>query len=129
MTDSKPTSKHFFHSFLFGFIQSELENADDQSGQRKLLIHFFGTEEVIKQYVKGRVIGITERVVFGVEELVPLVKISTSLLERLNGTIRLHVSPLRRKTRCFAKLKREFETARSLVQEQLQLLFRAFEFE
>jgi len=59
--------------------------------------------QVIKQYVKGRVIGITKRVVFGVEELVPLVKISTSLLERLNGTIRLHVSPLRRKTRTFAK--------------------------
>lgn len=32
-------------------------------------------------------------------------KISTSLLERLNGTLRLHVSPMRRKTRAFAKCR------------------------
>ena len=35
----------------------------------------------------------------------PLIKISTSLLERLNGTLRGHVSPMRRRTRAFAKCR------------------------
>jgi transposase-like protein/IS1 family transposase len=59
--------------------------------------------QVVKQYVGSRVVGITKRVVFGVEEMIALDQISTSLLERLNGTLRLHVSPLHRKTRTFAK--------------------------
>lgn len=59
--------------------------------------------QVVKHYAGRRFVGMTKRIVFGVEGLVPLVKISTSLLERLNGTIRLHVSPLRRKTRAFAQ--------------------------
>ncbi len=59
--------------------------------------------QVVKHHAGRRLIEITKRVVFGVEELVPLARISTSLLERLNGTLRLHVSPMRRKTRAFAK--------------------------
>jgi transposase-like protein/IS1 family transposase len=61
--------------------------------------------QVIKQHSGRRLVGITKRVVFGVEELIPLAQISTSLLERLNGTLRLHVSPMRRKTRAFAKCR------------------------
>jgi len=49
---------------------------------------------VIKQCVKRRQVSVTRRVIFGVEELIPLKLISTSFLERLNGTIRQHVVPL-----------------------------------
>jgi IS1 family transposase len=48
---------------------------------------------------------VTRRVIFGTEELIPLKQISTSLLERLNGTIRQLVAPLHRKTRSFAKCR------------------------
>ena len=61
--------------------------------------------QVVKQHVGRRLVAVTKRVIFGVSELVPLVQISTSLLERLNGTLRLHVSPMRRKTRAFAKCR------------------------
>jgi|SRR5215208_4059536 len=61
--------------------------------------------QVVKQRRGRRLISITKRVIYGVAELVRLEKISTSLLERLNGTLRLHVSPMRRKTRAFAKCR------------------------
>jgi transposase-like protein/IS1 family transposase len=61
--------------------------------------------QVVKQRSGRRLVAITKRVIYGVAELVPLEKISTSLLERLNGTLRLHVSPMRRKTRAFAKCR------------------------
>jgi len=61
--------------------------------------------QVVKQRRGRRLISIVKRVIYGVAELVPLEKISTSLLERLNGTLRLHVSPMRRKTRAFAKCR------------------------
>ena len=61
--------------------------------------------QVVKHHAGRRLISITKRVIYGVAELVPLAKISTSLLERLNGTLRLHVSPMRRKTRAFAKCR------------------------
>jgi IS1 family transposase len=61
--------------------------------------------QVVKHRSGRRLISITKRVIFGVAELVPMEKISTSLLERLNGTLRLHVSPMRRKTRAFAKCR------------------------
>jgi transposase-like protein/IS1 family transposase len=61
--------------------------------------------QVVKQRRGQRLISITKRVIYGVAELVPLEKISTSLLERLNGTLRLHVSPMRRRTRAFAKCR------------------------
>lgn len=36
-------------------------------------------------------------------------EVITSHLERLNGTMRLHCTPLHRKTRCFAKKKSQLE--------------------
>ncbi len=61
--------------------------------------------QVVKLRVGRRLASVTKRVVFGVTELVPLLKISTSLLERLNGTLRGHVSPMKRRTRAFAKCR------------------------
>jgi len=61
--------------------------------------------QVVKHRAGRRLVSVTKRLVFGVAELVPLTLISTSFLERLNGTLRLHVSPLRRKTRAFAKCR------------------------
>ncbi len=61
--------------------------------------------QVIKQHRGKRIVAVARRVVFGVAELIPLTLISTSLLERLNGTLRLHVSPLHRRTRAFAKCR------------------------
>jgi transposase-like protein/IS1 family transposase len=61
--------------------------------------------QVVKQRAGRKLVAVLKRVVFGVAELVPLSLISTSLLERLNGTLRLHVSPMHRKTRAFAKCR------------------------
>lgn len=70
--------------------------------------------QVIKQREWGRVVGIEKRIVFGEEETIDLKEVITSHIERLNGTMRLHVTPLHRKTRCFAKKK-------SNLQEQVTL--------
>jgi len=61
--------------------------------------------QVVKQRSGRRQVAITKRVIYGIAELVRMEKISTSQLERLNGTLRLHVSPMRRKTRAFAKCR------------------------
>jgi hypothetical protein len=61
--------------------------------------------QVVKQRAGRKLVAVIKRVVFGVAELVPLSLISTSLLERLNGTLRLHVSPMHRKTRAVAKCR------------------------
>jgi len=66
--------------------------------------------QVIKQRQGRRLVAVTKRVVFGVAELIPLTQISTSLLERLNGTLRQHIGPLHRKTRSFAKCRTALET-------------------
>ncbi|NOT64282.1 MAG: hypothetical protein HOP19_29040 [Acidobacteria bacterium] len=66
--------------------------------------------QVVKERVGRRLIAVTRRVVFGVAELIPLSQISTTLLERLNGTIRQHIVPLHRKTRSFAKCRTALET-------------------
>ena len=65
--------------------------------------------QVVKERKGHRLVAVTRRVIFGVEELIPLKQISTSLLERLNGTIRQHVVPLHRKTRSFAKCRRSLD--------------------
>jgi DNA-binding NarL/FixJ family response regulator len=52
------------------------------------------------------------------EELIPLKQISTSLLERLNGTIRQHVAPLHRKTRSFAKCRTALDTHQRIANPQ-----------
>jgi len=66
--------------------------------------------QVIKQRQGRRLIAVTRRVIFGVAALIPLAQISTSLLERLNGTLRQHVAPLHRKTRSFAKCRAALDT-------------------
>ena len=65
--------------------------------------------QVVKHHVGRRLVEVSKRVVFGVAELVPLAQVSTSLLERLNGTLRGHVSPMHRKTRAFAKQRTTLE--------------------
>lgn len=70
--------------------------------------------QVIKERVKRRLVAVSRQVVFGVEELIPLHQISTSLLERLNGTLRQHVVPLHRKTRSFAKCRTALDTQTQL---------------
>jgi len=77
--------------------------------------------QVIKQRAGRRLVAVTRRVVFGVEELIPLKQISTSLLERLNGTIRQHVAPLHRKTRSFAKCRTALDTQTQLFKSYYNL--------
>jgi transposase-like protein/IS1 family transposase len=66
--------------------------------------------QVVKERKGRRLVAVTKRVIFGVAELIPLQQISTSLLERLNGTLRQHVVPLHRKTRSFAKCRTALNT-------------------
>ncbi len=63
--------------------------------------------QVVKKKKKGRIVGVSHRIVFGVEKFINSgLKISTSLLERQNLTIRHSLAPLGRKTLNFSK-KRE----------------------
>jgi IS1 family transposase len=77
--------------------------------------------QVIKQRAGRGLVSVTRRVVFGVAELIPLKQISTSLLERLNGTIRQHVAPLHRKTRSFAKCRTALDTQTQLFKSYYNL--------
>jgi hypothetical protein len=77
--------------------------------------------QVIKQRAGRRVVSVTRRVVFGVAESIPLKQISTSLLERLNGTIRQQVAPLHRKTRSFAKRRTALDTQTQLFKSYYNL--------
>jgi IS1 family transposase len=77
--------------------------------------------QVIKQRLGRRLVSVIRRVVFGVAELIPLKQISTSLLERLNGTIRQHVAPLHRKTRSFAKCRTALDTQTQLFKSYYNL--------
>jgi hypothetical protein len=77
--------------------------------------------QVIKQRAGRRLVAVTRRVIFGVEELIPLKQISTSLLERLNGTIRQQVVPLHRKTRSFAKCRTALERQTQLFKSYYNL--------
>ena len=77
--------------------------------------------QVVKERKGRRLVAVTRRVIFGVEELIPLKQISTSLLERLNGTIRQHVVPLHRKTRSFAKCRTSLDTQTQLFKSYYNL--------
>jgi transposase-like protein/IS1 family transposase len=77
--------------------------------------------QVIKQRAGRRLVSVTRRVVFGIAELIPLKQVSTSLLERLNGTIRQHVVPLHRKTRSFAKRRTALDTQTQLFKSYYNL--------
>jgi hypothetical protein len=66
--------------------------------------------QVIKQKRKGRLVGITTRIVWGAERFAKLgVSISTTLLERLNLTFRQALAPLTRKTLSFSKERSHLE--------------------
>jgi len=77
--------------------------------------------QVVKQRAGRCLVSVTRRVVFGVAELIPLKQISTSLLERLNGTIRQHVAPLHRKRRSFAKRRTALDTQTQLFKSYYNL--------
>jgi IS1 family transposase len=80
--------------------------------------------QVVKERQRRRLISVTRRVVFGVAELIPLAAISTSLLERLNGTIRQHVASLHRKARSFAKCRSALEAQAQLFKSYYNLCLR-----
>jgi IS1 family transposase/transposase-like protein len=60
--------------------------------------------QLIKVKAKGRLKGLKEKVIFGAEKLIAVgLKISTSLIERVNETFRHALAPLVRKSRSFCK--------------------------
>jgi IS1 family transposase len=65
--------------------------------------------QVVKRRVKGRVVEVTQRVVFGSAEAVVAIlsqaghKINTAFIERVNLTLRAHIPALARKVLSFAK--------------------------
>jgi len=60
--------------------------------------------QLIKKREKGRIVSICNKAVLGAQRLAQLgLKISTTLLERLNLTIRQSLAPLARKTLAFSK--------------------------
>ena len=60
--------------------------------------------QVIKRKAKGRRKELTERIVVGADRLLELgLKVRTSLLERVNQTLRHALAPLGRKSRSFCK--------------------------
>lgn len=60
--------------------------------------------QLIKEKRKGRLKAVKEKVIFGAEKLISLGwKISTSLIERVNQTLRHALAPLVRKSRSFCK--------------------------
>ncbi len=64
--------------------------------------------QLIKQKVKGRLHSLTQRVVCGAERLKSLgYAISTSLIERLNLTLRQSLAPLARKSLSFCKAREQ----------------------
>jgi transposase-like protein/IS1 family transposase len=77
--------------------------------------------QVVKQRSGRRLVSVTRRTVFGLAESIPLKQISTSLLERLNGTIRQHVASLHRKTRSFAKRRTTLDTQTQLFKSYYNL--------
>jgi hypothetical protein len=80
--------------------------------------------QVVKQHKGRRLAAVTRRVVYGVGELIPQARISTSLLERLNGTIRQHVPSLHRKTRSFAKCRSALDRHAQLFKSYYNLCLR-----
>lgn len=80
--------------------------------------------QVVKERKGRRLVSISKRVIYGVAELIPMKAISTSLLERLNGTIRQHVVPLHRRTRSFAKCRTSLDTHVQLFKSYYNLCLR-----
>jgi IS1 family transposase len=66
--------------------------------------------QVLKQKVKGRLKAVKYRIVWGVTRFVAQrLAISTSLLERLNLTLRQHLAPLGRKSLGFCKEREQLQ--------------------
>ncbi len=66
--------------------------------------------QVVKEREKGRVVGTVHRVICGAERPArPGLEISTSLIERLNRTIRQSLAPPVRKTLSFSKERKNLE--------------------
>lgn len=59
--------------------------------------------QVIKKRERGRVVSVTKRIVYGDDSTIASKDITTSLVERLNLTLRRENSTLQRKTLSFAK--------------------------
>jgi IS1 family transposase/transposase-like protein len=65
--------------------------------------------QVVKRRVKGRVVEVTQRVVFGCAETITVIlsgaghKINTAFIKRVNLTLRAHIPALGRKVLSFAK--------------------------
>jgi len=59
--------------------------------------------QVIKKRERGRVVSVTKRIVYGDDSTIVSKDITTSLVERLNLTLRRENSTLQRKTLSFAK--------------------------
>lgn len=65
--------------------------------------------QVVKKREKGRVVAINKNVVFGDPECIDTKDINTSLIERLNLTLRRENAALQRKTLSFAKDENELK--------------------
>jgi len=59
--------------------------------------------QVVKKRERGRVVGVSKRIVYGDDSTIDSKDITTSLVERLNLTLRRENSTLQRKTLSFAK--------------------------
>jgi len=59
--------------------------------------------QVVKKRERGRVVSVTKRIVYGDDSTIVSKDITTSLVERLNLTLRRENSTLQRKTLSFAK--------------------------
>ena len=84
--------------------------------------------QVIKQKIGERIACVKKRIIYGASELIPLWQVATSLLERLNGTVRGHVAPLHRRTRAACQAAANIEVTLNSLQELLQFVFAAFKF-
>jgi IS1 family transposase len=65
--------------------------------------------QVVKKRERGRVVSVTKRIVYGNDSTIASKDITTSLVERLNLTIRRENSTLQRKTLSFAKDEAELK--------------------
>ena len=65
--------------------------------------------QVVKKRERGRVVSVTKRIVYGDDSTIASKDITTSLVERLNLTLRRENSTLQRKTLSFAKDENELK--------------------
>jgi hypothetical protein len=63
--------------------------------------------QVVKKREKGRVVSVSKRIVYGDPSTIDLQDVNTSLIERLNLTLRRENAALQRKTLSFAKDENE----------------------